>query len=79
LVPSTWLDGWAIHFASVSMRGSRSSGGGDGRYYWASMEKLVTCGRYAVAARSSMCMSSKTSCPLNLPKKKSRESARSKA
>jgi len=25
LVPSIWLDGWALHFASVSVRGSRAS------------------------------------------------------
>ncbi len=25
LAPSIWLDGWVIHFASVSVRGSRAS------------------------------------------------------
>ena len=40
------------------------------------MLKLVACVRYAAAARSSMCTSTKTSCLLNPPKRKSRESAR---
>lgn len=48
-------------------------------HHCASILKLVTWGRYAAAARSRMCTSSNTSCPLNPPKIKSRESARSEA